>query len=99
MPPDQGAGSADEERFSITLDRATLEQLKFLARLWNAIDGARKVKRYRKWGVSNTVPSLVRASVSAVLEQMGGFPESDAEQEQAIARAVAEVTPVAKPRK
>lgn len=87
-PPEQGAASADEERFSITLDRATYRQVEFLAELWNAIDVARKVKRYRKWVVSNVSPSLIRASVAGVLEEMGGYPQTQEEQKRLIARAV-----------
>jgi hypothetical protein len=90
-PPDQGGASAEEERFSITLDKETLDQVEFLAELWNAIDAARKVKRYRKWVASNVCPTLIRASVAGVLEEMGGFPESKQEREAVIAKAVAEV--------
>lgn len=91
MPPDQGAASVDEERFSVTLDRATYEQVEFLADLWNAIDKARGLKRYRKWGVSNVSPSLIRASVAGVLDEMGGYPQTAEARNEAIAKAVAAV--------
>lgn len=99
MPPEQGAASADEERFSVTLDRTTYEQVEFLAELWNAIDKARGLKRYRKWGVSNVCPSLIRASVAGVLDEMGGYPQDDETRSEAIARAVGDVLREQKKRK
>lgn len=89
-PPDQGAASSDEERFSVTVDRQTYEQIEFLAVIWNAIDAGRRVKRYRKWGVSNISPALIRAAVSGIMEELGGLPKTETERHKAMVSAVAE---------
>ncbi len=91
MPPDQRPASSDDKRFSITLDPVSLDQVEFIAKLWNAIDAARKVKRYREWGVSNVGPHLIRASLAGTLTQMGGYPASDEDQERYVAEVVARI--------
>ncbi len=90
-PPEQGAASSEEKRFSITLDQETFDHAQFIADLWNALDAARKRKRYRKWAVSNVSPFLIKASAAGVLDEMGGYPKTKEDRKAVIARAVADV--------
>lgn len=60
--------------------------LTFIARLWNALDAARGVKRRSTWKPASVIRRLLLGGRDAIAETLGGIPESEKARTELIER-------------
>ncbi len=76
---------------SVQLPQELHAHIEFTARLWNALDEARGVKRRYKWKAASVIRRLCLVGALGVSKGIGGIPKTESEQQSLIESTAARV--------
>ncbi len=69
---------------TVQLPQDLHSHLEFIARLWNAFDAARGLKKRSKWKPASVIRRLLMVGRDGISEQLGGIPEGEEAQAEVI---------------
>ncbi len=85
--PEDVAKRSTRVTTSVRLPESEHEQVKFIARLWNAFDQASGRQRNRKWKPASVIAQLVSVGLNGIGSQIGGWPEGKGEEDALVQHA------------
>lgn len=74
-------------RTTLEFPESMMSDVRFVAELWNALDGHREIDR-EKWVAARVIRRLVRVGLDGFWAEVGGRPHTTEGRDQFLARAV-----------